>query len=323
MHEPDDPDLIDARHPARGASPSNASARALSRGEVERIRRGIYLPAGREPEETPRHLTIERAALRQAVAVGLTRKRPAVFSHRTAAIIHGLPLLGPATGLVDIVEPPDSARRSKAGVRVHLAEASDTDVMPWGAHFVTTPRRTALDLARTLPFAAAVAVLDYAIANGLVDRLAILDDAKSLGPVAGVAAARRAIEFADPRAGSPGESASRALLALLGCPPPELQVVHRSPLPGIRHFEVDFEWPELARIGEFDGAGKYLKPEYLKGRSPGEVVVAEKRREDALRAEGAAVFRWGWPELMQPHALRRQLIEAGVPVRFAAPRTLF
>jgi hypothetical protein len=59
---------------------------------------------------------------------------------------------------------------------------------------------------------------------------------------------------------------------------------------------VDFGWPEKRTIGEFDGKEKYgrlLRP----GRSPADAVYAEKLREDALRAEGLSMVRWGWDAL--------------------------
>jgi hypothetical protein len=39
--------------------------------------------------------------------------------------------------------------------------------------------------------------------------------------------------------------------------------------------------------------GRFLKP----GEEPGDAVFAEKRREDALRAEGLMVVRWTWADL--------------------------
>jgi hypothetical protein len=59
---------------------------------------------------------------------------------------------------------------------------------------------------------------------------------------------------------------------------------------------VDFGWPELRTIGEFDGLVKYgrtLRPD----QDPVEVLVAEKLREDALRAEDLGVTRWIWSDL--------------------------
>lgn len=59
---------------------------------------------------------------------------------------------------------------------------------------------------------------------------------------------------------------------------------------------VDFAWIRRRTVGEFDGEIKYgrlLKP----GQSPGEVVFAEKIREDRIRDTGLAVARWTWDEL--------------------------
>jgi len=58
---------------------------------------------------------------------------------------------------------------------------------------------------------------------------------------------------------------------------------------------VDFFWRGINRVGEFDGLGKYLKEEFTKGRTTAEVVMAEKRREDRVRACGPTVSRWDWP----------------------------
>lgn len=46
----------------------------------------------------------------------------------------------------------------------------------------------------------------------------------------------------------------------------------------------DFFWPELGVIGEFDGDAKYLDENLLGGQSTQEAVLAEKKREDRLRA---------------------------------------
>lgn len=60
--------------------------------------------------------------------------------------------------------------------------------------------------------------------------------------------------------------------------------------------QVDFGWPELRTVGEFDGRVKYgrlLQP----GQSAADVVYAEKLREDDVRAEDLSMVRWGWDDL--------------------------
>jgi hypothetical protein len=77
----------------------------------------------------------------------------------------------------------------------------------------------------------------------------------------------------------------------------------------------DFYWEGSRTVGEFDGIAKYQKPEYLKGRTPGQVVVDEKLREDRIRATGRNVVRWMWADLWSPGELERKLSAAGVSRR--------
>jgi hypothetical protein len=101
------------------------------------------------------------------------------------------------------------------------------------------------------------------------------------------------VAFAEGRSESPGESRSRVRMRLSGLPAPELQM----PIPTrLGVYYADFGWPRYRAVGEFDGLVKYgrlLRP----GHDAGEAVVAEKRREDAIRDEDWRVARWTWSEL--------------------------
>jgi hypothetical protein len=109
---------------------------------------------------------------------------------------------------------------------------------------------------------------------------------------AGAAARTRGASPPPPtRTESPGETRSRIAIARAGLPPPTLQ--HVVPEIGAR---TDFYWEEFKTVGEFDGKIKYgraLRP----GQDLGEVVVAEKRREEALRDIDLQVVRWYWDEI--------------------------
>ena len=64
----------------------------------------------------------------------------------------------------------------------------------------------------------------------------------------------------------------------------------------------DFGWEDLRTLGEFDGRveyGRLLRP----GQDPGDAVFEEKRREDAMRAEGWGMVRWTWSDLQRPEVL--------------------
>ncbi|XTR53198.1 hypothetical protein ACOM2C_09070 [Pseudarthrobacter sp. So.54] len=79
----------------------------------------------------------------------------------------------------------------------------------------------------------------------------------------------------------------------------------------------DYYWDGVRVAGEFDGVEKYVKPEYLKGRTVSQAVVDEKDRENRIRAVGNGVVRWVWADLMAAGQLERTLTAAGVPRRRA------
>jgi hypothetical protein len=181
---------------------------------------------------------------------------------------------------------------------------------------VTSVAATVVAMSRMLPFGRAVAVMDKAIhepRNGaaLTTRAELERELAQLGRVPGRAAAGRVLKFATPLSGSAGESISRAGIFLLGFLAPDLQVPHwdRAGLIGYS----DFFWPGIRSVGEFDGHGKYLRDEFTGGRPAADVVIAEKVREDRLRALGLGVFRWDWPVATSLPALGDLLTLNGIP----------
>ena len=232
-------------------------------------------------------------------------------------MVLGIPVAVAASSPVHIVVPESSAARSKNGVLVHRHDLLDEDVVHVGDLLVTSPVRTALDLARTRSFRSAVVALDFmvdprrsrAIGTATVELLE--DELARSTSTRGAVRAARAVAFAREGAANPGESISRVVIHQLGFPTPLLQVRHDNPRGG--SYFTDTEWPEFRLIGEFDGKGKYLKEEYLGRMSPGEAVYEEKVREDHLRAEGNGLVRWGWDEIREPALLKHILLRAGLP----------
>ncbi|WP_448642553.1 hypothetical protein [Geodermatophilus sp. URMC 63] len=113
------------------------------------------------------------------------------------------------------------------------------------------------------------------------------------------------MSFADGRSESVGESRSRVLLHRLGVPPSALQ--HRVHTPeGLLLGRADSAWEAERVLGEFDGRveyGRLLEP----GQEPGDAVFAEKRREDAMRAEDRGVVRWTWHDLDRDAVLAERI----------------
>lgn len=129
----------------------------------------------------------------------------------------------------------------------------------------------------------------------------------------GRTAAERVIDFVDGRSDSPGESRSRVAIDRGGLPKPELQAaVHDDA--GEFVARVDFLFASLGVVGEFDGMVKYQKE--LRGSlSPEEVVIAEKLREDKLRALGWVVVRWTWADLDDSERLIARILAAARAAR--------
>ncbi|WP_133403933.1 hypothetical protein [Arthrobacter crusticola] len=175
---------------------------------------------------------------------------------------------------------------------------------------MTSLESTVVALAAGSGFSAGVLALDDALRRGMTD----LGKVSELVQMTRSAAARTRVsavlDFARGDAESPGESLSRVQMMVMGFPAPELQRVFTDPRGVIGR--VDFYWPQARLIGEFDGLVKYSKPEFLNGRTPSEVVVEEKRREDRLRALGLRVVRWTWEDLRNPALLRDLLASAGL-----------
>ncbi|WP_448811924.1 hypothetical protein [Agromyces bauzanensis] len=304
--------------------------RGVEAGRLVRVRAGVHVDAAEW--EAAGH---ERRALIRVAAGVRTRRQDAILTHESAAIVLGIPIIGARPDAVHLVSSTGSAPRNQRGVVWHRERLGEGDVVEFGGFRVTSPERTLLDLARTRGFASAVTGIDAALAGryepvpvwfdgdrfvdqepgGIpaVDRAALTARIEAAAGARGIRSARRAVDFADARSGSPGESLSRAQIHLLGFPAPELQVSFARADGGAD--VADFFWPGRAIVGEFDGFVKYHREEYLAGMTPEEVVWLEKERERRLRRDhGLEVSRWVWDVARTPHLLKAELIAAGLPV---------
>jgi predicted transcriptional regulator of viral defense system len=266
--------------------------RFVREGRLSPLRRGVYVQGSLPDDALARHVLQVEAALR-----GLADD--AVVSHVSAAVLHGLRIWAVPLSRVHVTRPRRNGGRRGTFVHVHTAPLDPAEIVVVSGLPVTSLARTVADLARSVPFEQAVVLADSAMFYKRFDRIEQTDLAEALERAPrwpGSPAARRVIAFANGLSESVGESRSRVAIAAAGLPLPVLQWdVHAA---GTRAFigRVDFGWPELRTVGEFDGLVKYgrtLQPD----QDPVEVLVAEKRREDALRAEDLGVVRWLWPDL--------------------------
>jgi hypothetical protein len=261
--------------------------RKVRSGEIVVVRRGTYVAEGDVPRAPgERHALDVRAAVPRLAS-------DAVVSHVSAAALHGLPLWGLALDRVHVTRPRVGGGRVEKHLHVYAAPLVPEDIALLDGIAVTAPARTVVDLARQAPFEVAVAVADAALYAKLVTPDELDRAVGRAGHRPGVGAGRRAVRFANGSAESVGESRSRVLMRAAGLPTPELQRPIRTRIGVVR---TDFAWPEQRVVGEFDGVVKYgslRRP----GQDPADVVVEEKRREDAIRDEGWHVTRWLWRDL--------------------------
>lgn len=230
-----------------------------------------------------------------------------VVSHVSAAVLHGISLWSAPLRRVHTTLDRPSGGKITARRHVHVARLHAADVVVVDGVDTTTPARTVVDLARTIPFESAVVAGDHALSTGIVTASELDEMLARCRGRRGAAQAARAIGFLDGRSESVGESRSRVLIHRLRLPVPDLQRVIADERGSIGR--VDFYFENERAIGEFDGLGKYT--EHLRpGQSTEQAVIEEKLREDLIRATGLGVARWGWRELRTPAEVERRLRRA-------------
>jgi hypothetical protein len=275
--------------------------RQVRDGTRHRVRYGAYVE-NLAPDGT-------RARHRQLIAGTVPRLGPgAVLSNASAAVVHDLPTWADQLGMVHVTRSQPAGGRRTRWVHVHPAGLEQDEIVQVDGLTVTSLARTIADLGRTGSYARAVIAADAALRLGL-PREDLLASLQRAARRRGVGQGLRVARFADGRADNGGESVSRIVLHDLGLPAPEPQYEIREDATGLLLAQADFGWEDQRTLGEFDGRVKYgrlLKPD----QEPGDVVFAEKVREDMLRDLGWEVVRWIWADLRRPHVIRERLDKA-------------
>ena len=278
---------------------SRILAKGVESGQLIKLRHGWYCrtPAAEEPQT---------ATMIRRVGVSLEqRPETTIASHASAALLHGLPLVGDAkSSQVHLTRSRPNGGKSTPGLIQHTSPHPPASVVVHGIRATTVPR-TVVDISRTCGFTAGVCAADAALRTGLTTLTELADEVERHRGRAGVGMARAVAGFADGLSGSPGESISRCLISNWAeIPAPRLQHEFRD-TSGNFVARTDFDW-QGRLVGEFDGYSKYTG-RLLKGEDPGQVAWREKRREDDLRALGIVVVRWVWADLHAPARLRALL----------------
>lgn len=237
---------------------------SLSTGAIRRISRGVY------------------ALPRQLPDVAVARSHRGALSHESAALYWGFGVVNrPAIPHVTI--PRHRHRRpSREPVILHWADAPVIDD-------VTTPLRTVVDCARSLPFGEALAIADSAIRSRLVGRAELLAAGQALGR-AGRQAVIRVAENADARSESVLESMLRAVLIEAG-------------LDGFVPQVLISDGEFAVRVDLADRARRLvLEADSFEFHGTRRALVRDCRRYVSLVVRGWTVLRFTWEDVVHDPA---------------------
>ncbi len=273
---------------------ATALRRALRDGDITRVRYGTYAhgPTWRASSSVERHRILARAVLGKL-------GRHVYASHHSAAALHGLDLWGVDLAEVQVGRLDGRSGRLDAGVRFHCGEIDDAELVEIDGILVSSPARAAVETALAGTTATGAVTFTSAMRDAGVPEAEIAELITAVERWPGAVSATRAAHLADPRLESVGEVRSMCFFAAHAIALPELQHEFRD-ASGLVIARSDFWWELFCHVGEFDGLVKYgrLNPY---ATDVGQVLVDEKRREDAIRQRANGVTRWTWQELHPSH----------------------
>ena len=280
MFPDDDPGPALDRCPDRPFRRTHCLDLGLTEDVVDRLVRSRHL-------HQPMRGILHRAdapdslAFRAAVAA-LALPPGAALARTTAAWLYGIDCrpLGEHDRIPDVecVVPTPSGVVRRPGVRCHQADLAAVDLTEVNGLPVTTPARTAIDLARYAMPGNGLGALDAMARAGLVEPGELLLMVERWRGERFVARARQLIGWCDPLAESFGESWLRLRVLDAGFPRPQLQI----PLvdgDGVLVYRLDLGFLEVRAAFEYDGEEFHSGPEAERSD--------RRRRADIER-------RWGW-----------------------------
>lgn len=281
-------EALDAGHDDRDLT------RGVRRGHLVRFRHGSYtfpdlwLPL----DDAGRHRVRARSALH-----GM--RGQVALSHTSAALAHQMTTWGVDLARVHVTRLDGGVGRIDGDVVHHEGLARPDEVVLLDGVKALSASRCAIETASLGTPESALVVLDSFLHRGLGTHAELLAQFRSMQHWPRTRHLHVPVRMADGGADGPGESRGRWLFRQAGLPCPVLQhPVHTADghLAGIS----DWAWPREGLLGEFDGEAKYgrLVPA---GTEVGDVVFAEKMREDRLREiTGWSMVRLVWEDLARP-----------------------
>lgn len=258
----------------------------------------VYVSADRLPD----------LALRSRAAFILVADRGGALAGYSAAELLGASC-APRDAPAEVLVPRDL--RPHPGLRVSRGTVELSDVTCVGGCRVTTPERTAWDLARRLPLVEALVAVDALARVGGFAPSILLDRRTAAPRARGVRRLSDVVTLADPGAESPMETRLRVALIVGRLPAPKVQYVIRDEH-GFPLARADLAYPDARVDIEYDGAKHYDRLQHLRDRDRDSLLAThgwETLRVDA-HGMGTGVLR----TVLEIH----RLLVTRAPARYAA-----
>jgi very-short-patch-repair endonuclease len=238
----------------------------------------------------------------------MARKRrlpaDALFSHRTAAWLHGLDL--PPCDPIEITLPQLSRISHLSGVSLTRSDYFETEACEVTGLPATSRTRTIADLARRLSLAEGVVVIDMSLRSRLVELGDIGGWITAHPRHRGIRRLRRATALADAGSESPMETRLRVLLVTDGLPKPCVQFPLHSDT-GVFLARPDLFYPDQRLIVEYDGA------------THRDSVAADNRRHNRLTDAGYRVLRFTAGDILHRPATVTGLVRRALAYSIGSP----
>ncbi|MGO3152222.1 MAG: hypothetical protein ACTIJJ_06330 [Galactobacter sp.] len=306
---------------------SRAVQNEYARGNYVRLGPGVYVPT---------QIWLDADASFKLLALcsaKVLRSPQTVFAGEAALFLAGLPVFGTPGGILTVTDAHSRLGAEKgtlaasssasgplqtsvaAAPRIFRKQVRHVDPVRTGDFTVMQLPDAVADVAARLPLLRALTVADGLARFG--HRLGLQlsqahDAADALTFASHVNRAHQVLDLARPGAATPFETGSRCVMLQHGFQEPVLQRPHFDEIGRFIGF-TDTHWEDRNTSGEADGRIKYTDPRILGGRSPEDVLLEEKIRQQRIEATGVRIIRWQWSDMIHPDRLVRILRLADIP----------
>jgi len=222
----------------------------------------------------------------------------AAASHYSALALMKLPIVGASLSTTHVVREAGQQSRRRGSLAVHRTYGPGA-LCTIGQTLSVVPALAVIGSAMACGIESGVVAADAALARARTTPEELAHWIERLSRRPHLTWARQAVQLADARSESPGESRTRVILTGLGYNDlePQAQVTDGRRVVA----RVDLMVRGVLVV-EFDGAVKY---EGIHGR---QALVAEKKREDLLRQLGYGIVRLVWSDLADPARVQAKML---------------